>query len=195
MLRVLATALVLQLVPAPKPGPPGPEGVPIPKASVLAPPQALKLNQSIDGIKCGRTEQFLFHIHAHLTLFVKGKARAVPFGIGIGPPLYGVRTAQGPFVSQGTCFAWLHTHAEDGIVHIESPVQRTYTLGEFFDVWGQLLSPTRLGPAKGPVTAFYDGKVWKGNPRSIPLKKHAQIQLDEGSPVVAPEHISSFKGL
>ena len=29
---------------------------------------------------------------------------------------------------------WLHTHAADGIVHIESPVDRTYTLGNFFDV-------------------------------------------------------------
>jgi hypothetical protein len=41
------------------------------------------------------------------------------------------------------------THANDGIIHIESPVQRTYTLGQFFDVWQQPLSPTRVGPAPG----------------------------------------------
>jgi hypothetical protein len=30
-------------------------------------------------------------------------------------------------------FTWLHTHAADDIIHTESPVNRTYTLGEFFD--------------------------------------------------------------
>src|SRR5581483_12030445 len=30
----------------------------------------------------------------------------------------------------------LHTHEPDGIIHVESPVNRKFTLGEFFDVWG-----------------------------------------------------------
>ncbi len=37
----------------------------------------------------------------------------------------------------GGCFYWLHTHTEDGIIHIESPVQRTFTLGHFFAIWGR----------------------------------------------------------
>jgi hypothetical protein len=57
------------------------------------------------------------------------------------------------------------------------------------------LSATRAGPARGPVVAFVDGKRWRGNPRSIPLKAHAQIQLDVGRPLVAPAHISSWNGL
>jgi hypothetical protein len=204
VLRILALALALplaplstlgQLAPAPAAGPSGPEGVPIPKGAILAPRSSPALGKSVDGIKCQRREQVLFHIHAHLTLFVDGKARRVPFGIGIGPPLYGQNLPNGAFVTSGSCFSWLHTHADDGIIHIESPVQRTFTLGEFFDIWSQPLSASQLGPVRGPVVATYDGEVWEGNPRSIPLTKHAQIQLEIGKPLVAPEHIKSFRGL
>ena len=41
-------------------------------------------------------------------------------------------------------------------------------LGEFFDEWGQPLGPDQVGPAKGHVTALYNGKVYRGNPRDIP---------------------------
>src|SRR5437763_14718324 len=45
-------------------------------------------------------------------------------------------------------------HYPDFVVHVESPVQRTFTLGDFFAIWGQPLSPTRVGPASGSVNAF-----------------------------------------
>ena len=98
-------------------------------------------------------------------------------------------------MAAGSCFYWLHTHAADGIIHIESPVQRTYTLGDFFDVWGQNLTPTRVGPVGGAVTALYNGQVFRGNPWDIPLTKHAQIQLEVGRPLVAPVAISFPEGL
>jgi hypothetical protein len=98
-------------------------------------------------------------------------------------------------VGAGSCFYWLHTHAADGIIHIESPVERRYTVGNFFDVWGQSLTPTQVGPTRGPVTAFYDGHVFRGNPRDIPLTKQAQIQLDVGRPLVAPATIRFPAGL
>jgi hypothetical protein len=104
-------------------------------------------------------------------------------------------TSAGPFVASGTCFYWLHTHAPDGIIHIESPVQRSYTLGEFFDEWGQPLGPDRVGPAKGKVTTIYDGQVYQGNPRNIPLTAHARIQLEVGPPLVAPVSITWPSGL
>jgi hypothetical protein len=96
------------------------------------------------------------------------------------------QTPNGPFIAAGTCFYWLHTHAPDGIIHIESPVQRIYTLGEFFDEWGQPLGPAQVGPVTGRVVALYDGKVYQGNPRDIPLTAHAQIQLDVGTPLIGP---------
>ena len=170
----------------------GPEGVPIPDARALAPAGAG--HGPVDGIQCLGNEQLAFHIHAHLTVFDNGVARSIPYGVGIEGPQT-MRTAEGIFVGGGRCFYWLHTHAADGIVHIESPVVRTFTLGNFFDVWGQKLASDRVGPASGPVTAIYNGRLFEGNPRQIPLTAHAQIQLDVGRPLVAPLSIAFPAGL
>jgi hypothetical protein len=149
----------------------------------------------VDGIQCNTSEQTIFHVHTHLTIFVDGVARQIPYGIGITPPRRAQRTPEGVFLTGGTCFYWLHTHAADGIIHIESPVQRSYTLGDFFDIWGQPLGRERVGPATGKVTALYDRKVYLGNPRDIPLGNHVQIQLDVGAPRVGPESITFASGL
>ncbi len=182
------------LKPAPAPGSLGPEGVPDPVGPALAGTGTAAAGQAVDGISCQTAEQTLFHIHAHLTIFVNGSARQVPAAIGI-PGAQATDTPQGPFIETGTCFYWLHTHAADGIIHIESPVQRTYTLGNFFDIWGQPLGTDRVGPATGHVVAIYNGQVYQGNPSDIPLTAHAQIQLQVGTPLVAPEQISWPSGL
>jgi hypothetical protein len=127
-------------------------------------------------------------------VFVNGSARQIPAAIGI-PGAQATSTPQGPFIGSGTCFYWLHTHAADGIIHIESPVTRAYTLGNFFDEWGQPLSTDQVGPAAGHVVAIYNGQVYQGNPRNIPLTAHAQIQLEVGTPLVAPEQITFPSGL
>ena len=176
-------------------GPLGPEGVPIPGAPVLARSRLLTNGQQVDGITCQAGEQVLFHIHAHLTIFVRGGARQIPAGIGIAPPLEVEETPTGAFVAGASCFMWLHTHSADGIIHTESPITRTYTLGEFFDIWGQPLSRQRVGSARGPVTALFNGRVYTGNPRKIPLLAHAQIQLEVGKPLIAPEQITFPNGL
>ncbi|HEY2073131.1 MAG TPA: hypothetical protein VGG88_06115 [Gaiellaceae bacterium] len=175
-------------------GPPGPEGPPLERGLDLAPPAAPAPGSSVDGITCGRTEQLVFHIHARLTIYVGGRSVRVPAGVGIADP-QSQATPRGAFVVAGACFSWLHTHAADGIVHMESPVKRTFTLGNFFDIWRQPLTSTRVGPAKGRVTGFLDGKRWRGNLRSIPLHAHAQIQLDVGRPLASPVHISTWYGL
>ena len=177
------------LRPAPSPGPAGPEGVPVPAASALAGLTSGATGNAVDGIRCETSEQTLFHIHAHLAIFVNGAARQVPAGIGI-PNAQGQNTPTGTFITGGSCLYWLHTHAADGIIHIESPVHRTFTLGDFFSEWGQPLSTNQVGPAHGRVTALYNGKVYLGNPASIPLKAHAQIQLEIGTPLVTPALIS-----
>ena len=182
-------------VPAPAPGPLGPEGVPIPKGPVLANVQPVKRGQTIAGVTCQPVEKIAFHTHAHLTVFADGKAYQVPYGIGIGQPLQGQNTPSGAFVGSGSCFTWLHTHASDGIIHMEAPKTMGFTLGQFFRIWGIPLTSSQVGPAKGKVTAFYNGKEWAKSPASIPLTSKAQIQLDVGSPVVAPVHIVFPKGL
>jgi hypothetical protein len=173
----------------------GSEGVPVPAGPALAAAgDTASPGHAVDGISCLGGEQVAFHIHAHLTLFVDGRARQVPYAIGIRDPAV-VNTSAGPFVGNGSCFAFLHTHAADGIIHIESPVTRTYTLGDFFDIWGQPLGPDRLGPVRGRVLAFDNGRPYTGDPRALPLAAHAQIQLEVGGPRVAPESISFPSGL
>lgn len=183
------------LAPAPAAGPPGPEQVASPPAAALAPPRPPRLGERIDGIACQQGEQVAFHIHAHLRIVVHGASRQVPAGVGIAQPYEAEQTPAGPFVAGASCFMWLHTYAADGIVHIESPTRRTYTLGEFFDVWGQQLNRSRVGPDRGRVTAFFNGRVFTGDLRRIPLLAHSQIELEVGRPLVAPDKIAFPRGL
>jgi hypothetical protein len=158
--------------------------VPLPDGgAVLAPPGDTAQSGPVDGIFCETNEQLLFHIHAHLQMNVNGEEELVAAGVGIGPPL---QLLNG-IVIGGSCFSWLHTHDESGIIHIESPVSRTFTLGNFFDIWGQPLSPTQVGPAQGRVTAFVNGALFNGDPRTIALDAYAIIQLDVGAPLIAPQ--------
>jgi hypothetical protein len=193
-LKLASLSTLGTLKPMPSPGPNGPEAVPVPSAPALASTATKATGKTVDGISCDTTEQLVYHIHAHLTVFVNGAARQIPAGIGI-PGAQAENTPTGPFIASGSCFYWLHTHAADGIIHIESPVQRTYTLGDFFDIWGQPLGPDQVGPARGPVTAIYNHQVYRGNPRNIPLEKHAQIQLEVGKPLVSPASITFPSGL
>ncbi len=183
----------MKLTKAPPLGPIGPEGIPIAEGQQLASNSSMATGQTVDGVSCAPIEQLAYHVHTHLTIFVNGTARQIPYGIGIAPPRQLQQSSTGPFVTGGSCFYWLHTHADDGIIHIESPTNRVYTLGDFFDIWRQPLGPNQVGPAKGKVTAFYNGRLYEGNPRDIPLGSHHQIQLDVGTPLVAPETVS-FSG-
>ena len=193
-LKLAALSTLGTLQPAPAPGPSGPEDVPVPAAAQLASTASGATGRPTDGISCQTTEQSLFHIHAHLTIFINSAPRQIPAGIGI-PGAQSQTTASGAFIGGGRCLYWLHTNAADGTVHIESPIRRTFTLGEFFDEWGQPLGPDRIGPAAGHVTALYNGKVYQGNPRGIPLSAHARIQLESGTPLIAPQAVTFPGGL
>jgi hypothetical protein len=154
------------------------EGAPIEPGQDIAPPSTTGTG-TVDGIQCGATEQLAYHIHAHLAAFFNGQSRALPGGIGI-PGSQVVQSPQGPVATGGQCIYWLHTHAPDGVIHIESPTQRIYTLGNFFDVWQQPLSANQVGTLKGKVTAYVNGKPWTKDPRAIPLVPHAVVQLNVG---------------
>jgi hypothetical protein len=164
----------------------GPERIPVPAGAPLAPIDTTRYGQPIDGIQCEAAEQVAYHIHAHLAIFVEGQARQVPYGVGIAPPLQMVGSGGNTFVNGGSCFYWLHTHAADGVIHIESPTQKLYTLGQFFDIWGQPLTTGQVGPAVGQVTVFVNNNPYTGDPRTITLSAHDNVQLDVGTPVVPP---------
>ncbi len=75
--------------------------------------------ESSRGVPCLINENF--HIHPHLQILVNGGDEPVPGNIGILPG----------------CTREIHTHATDGIIHVEGPVDRGYTFADFLSVWGK----------------------------------------------------------
>lgn len=168
----------------------GPEGVPLETGPPLAPPSATVTGQAVDGVSCNTTEQLAYHHHVHLIVFVNGVAQSLPLGIGIMPQVGLEQTPQGPFaVSSTNCFYWLHVHAADGVIHVESPMATTFTLGQAFGVYGQPLGRNQVGPAQGPMTTTINGVPFSGDPANIPLNERDQIVINVGGPAVVPPPI------
>jgi hypothetical protein len=137
----------------------------------------------VNGIRCDVAEGSTFHIHAHLAILDHGKRVIVPELIGIP--------------ADSTCLYWLHTHMPDGIIHIESPLFRSFSLGDFFDIWGQPLTTGKADGAKakpGQLRAYVNGELHKGNPRSIDLVQHADIVLEVGPPYHKPAAFDDWNG-
>lgn len=135
--------------------------------------------QTAEGaVGCSSMEQLSYHVHAHLALFVNGVARPVPAGIGL----------------RRDCISWLHTHDPTGILHIEAPAPHTYTLGQFFSVWGQPLDATHLldqvTDDQHQLRAYVDGQLYQGDPQTIPLTAHRDIVLEYGPPFPPPPPFS-----
>jgi len=142
---------------------------------------------TIDGIQCSSFEQLVFHIHSHLDIFINGKPFTIPAQIGIMP---------------GKCFYWLHTHDESGVIHIESPVNRNYTIGQFFDIWNQKLNNTQVldnaANSKNTLSVYVNGvKAPTGvNYRDIKLGAHDEISIVYGSPPLSvPSKYNFAEGL
>ena len=137
---------------------------------------------AVDGVvKSNSMETTAYHIHAHLQIYVNGVQKLIPYGVGIMPPYSLSGSGSSAFVNGGSKFYYLHTHDETGVIHVESPSKQQYTLGNFFDLWKQPLSSTQVGPNKGTVTVFVDGKKYTGDPTKIELTSYEKIQLDVGT--------------
>jgi len=107
------------------------------------------------------------HIHAHLDVLVDGQAIPVPADIGID-------------VHRRT-ISQLHTHDGSGVLHIESPVKRQFSLGEFFSEWQVSLSEDNIGALRTGdgkiVRVFVNGTQRNGNPGAIMLGAHDEIAV------------------
>jgi hypothetical protein len=168
-------------------GPPGPEGIPLQQGTPLAGLQNAATGTTVDGIQCSAAEQTVYHVHTHLAVYVNGQLRPVAPGVGIVLPV--AQPGSPPFYGATRCYYWLHVHAQDGVIHIESPTTRAYTLGQFFAIWGQPLSATQVGPATGVLTVYVNGRVRTGDPATIQLGSHEDIQIDVGLPAVPPKRV------
>ena len=166
----------------------GPDGFPMETGPFLAVATTTHLGSVIRGIQCEPLAQLAYRTYAHLQVYVDGRSRALPGGIGL-LDLKPAITPNGLYYDTHTCMYWLHTRAADGLVEAESPVPRHFTLGDLFAIWNQPLSRTRVAHARGRVTATVNGRRWRANPASIPLTQHAAIQLAVGRPVPAPQPV------
>ncbi len=69
-----------------------------------------------------------FHIHPRLRIIINGVEQPIPTNTGIS----------------FSCMHPLHTHDNTGTIHVESPEQKDFTLGDFFAVWDKKFSKDRL---------------------------------------------------
>jgi hypothetical protein len=110
------------------------------------------------------------HIHQHLDLYADGKKITVPAQIGIA--------SSGGFISD------LHTHDSTGIMHVEAAEVRSFSLGQFFAVWGVPLDARCLGSlcaaAGKQLKVWVDGEPVAGDPTRIVLEEHQEIVLAYG---------------
>ena len=144
---------------------------------------------TIDGIQCNPSEKFVLHNHVHIDIFINGQRYIVPSQVGILPE---------------RCIYWLHTHDDSGIIHIESPVVKNYTLGQFFDIWNKKFNNSQIfdnvanGKNNNTLSVYVNGqKVSNGaNYRDIKLNEQDQIAIVYGkAPTSIPTKYEFPKGL
>jgi hypothetical protein len=139
----------------------------------------LRARLSAIGLQTLTAEGQAQHTHQHLDLYVDGRPVPVPADIGIN------RTAS--FLSP------IHTHDATGTIHVESPVVRNFTLGEFFDVWGVRFDGHCVGgvcDGSGRVlSVFLDGKPSAGDPRALVLTADEEIVVAIGTAAQLPNPI------
>ncbi len=102
-----------------------------------------------------------YHAHVHLAITINGLTQTVPAQVGI----------------TGGCLHPLHTHSTDGVIHIEPDQNRTFTLGDFFMIWGQPFNSTQLmfqkytSPSQlnMTVTGVRNAELW-----NFPIPRNAE---------------------
>ena len=138
--------------------------------------------QPVSGIACDAMEGSRIHIHQHLVIVDRGKP--VPVPADVGRPI-----ARG-------CLYWVHTHTADGIIHIEAPQMRSFTLGDFFHIWGQPLNRKTAASAHAPngssLHVWVNGAPYVGDPSAITLDAHTEIVIESGPPFPKPPRFSSW---
>jgi hypothetical protein len=138
-------------------------------------------NPAVDNILCEAQEQLVYHIHAHVTIWINGEKVQVPQGVGIA--------------QDSSCIYWLHTHAANGVIHIESPSEKVYTVGNFLDIWGgpfqTLQYRSELDQTSG-WKVYVNGKPVDGKFRDVPLNAHDVITLAYNSPGIQPDTTYSW---
>lgn len=133
------------------------------------------------GLPALAEEGTVMHIHEHLDIFVHGKQVPVPADIGV--------SERERFISP------IHTHDEKAIIHVESPTKETFTLGQFFDIWGVQFKENCIADSCADATStlrvYSNGKEVAGDPRTLVLEPRQEIVVTFGTKAEEPASIAS----
>ena len=146
---------------------------------------SLKPRLKAIGLHALSREGVAVHIHQHLDIVVNGRVlRGLPAYIGIH---IDQSKPKASYITE------IHTHDQSGIIHVESPTVRTFTLGNVFDVWGVRFSSSCLGgycAASGKkIYVWVNGKRVRTDPRQIVLKSHQEIVVAYGTLASVPKPV------
>ena len=128
-------------------------------------------------------EAFEVHFHQNLLVFVNGQRVDVPAGIGQPSP---------------TTLAELHTHADNGTIHVEAAADRDFNLQMVFDVWGVLFTRNQIGSyrndAQNKIRVFLNGTEYTKDFTKLPLADKQVIVVTYGTQDQLPAPIpKTFK--
>lgn len=147
------------------------------------PNNTAQLSNRLDAIGLPKlsAEGSVLHIHQHLDIFIDGQPLVVPALIGIA--------ADSSFISP------IHVHDTSGVIHVESPAQQVFFLGQFFDVWGVKLSAQCIGEyctsGDKQLSVYVNGQKLATDPRKLKLESHQEIVVAYGTPAGLPNPIPS----
>lgn len=145
--------------------------------------EALRQRLEAIGLPALASQGTLLHIHQHLDLCVAGKQITIPADIGIAE------------TASGGCSPRSHTHDTSGIIHVESPTLRPFTLGEFFDVWGVRFTSDCIGGdcnrGGAQLRVYVNGDLATRDLAAIRLTSHEEIAVTYGTRAQLPSPIPS----
>jgi len=170
---MLGGAVVAALLGALSGGAPIPTPIGVgPHYRLAAAPERVLQAAPIGRFRCSGADAS--RVRVHVELFGNRRVLLIPAGVGMAPPL----ARDGAYVLSSRCSYAVRTTAPTGVVEVDSRAKAT--VGDLFRVWGQPLSGSRLAGFRGRLHAYVAGVEWKGDVRSIPLVRHAQIVLEVG---------------
>ncbi|MEO6761158.1 MAG: hypothetical protein ABI220_02140 [Candidatus Saccharimonadales bacterium] len=121
------------------------------------------------------------HIHPHVDIYIDGKPVEIPPYVGIN--------------MKDNLIAAIHTYDTSGVLHIQPERVRTFTLGQFFDIWGVDFTGKRIGAyqtdSDKTIEVFLNGKLYSGDPRGPVLKQYEEIVVAYGTTQELPSPIPS----
>jgi len=141
----------------------------------------------INGVNCD-AGQSAYHIHIHLTIYINGKRVTIPQNIGIA--------------TDSSCFYWMHTHTDDGIIHIEAPQKlHNLALDDFLTIWHDGFAKLNFPPELTQSTGwkiYVNGQPFANIVTSpltteVPLATHDIVTLEYGTPDPKPDDASIYQ--